>query len=123
MNLDLFPKFVSPLRRRLRTVAFLAFLAFCVAIIVSWLAGARAPFALFLRLPLAAAIPFQAASSGSSAIIIAELLTGMIPSGTSWSDRAYFRIVILLWIVLSAISVTGFVLGKDRLTAVLTVGP
>lgn len=123
MKSALLPESGGPLRRRLHTITFALFVAYCAAIIVPWVTGAVAPFELFLtpfklclRLPLAAAILFAAASNGVTAVVIAEVLRGVIPSGSSWSDRAYFRIVMLLWAVFVAISLTFLIVWRGRLS-------
>lgn len=48
----------------------------------------------------------QLVGSGLDAVLIAELVRVLLPSGTGWNDRKHFLIVGSLWTVLMIISVT-----------------
>ena len=67
--------------------------------------------------PLAYAVAMQVVNNVFGAVIIVELLRVLIPSGASWSDTRHFRIVGVVWVVMTFLSVGGFMLMKHALHA------
>lgn len=67
--------------------------------------------------PIAYAIVLQVVNNVFGAVIIAELLRVLIPSGASWSDTRHFQIVGVVWVVMTFLSVGGFMLMEHALHA------
>ena len=63
------------------------------------------------------AVAMQVVNNVFGAVIIAELLRVLISSGASWIDTRHFQIVGVVWVVMTFLSVGGFMLMKHALHA------